>query len=211
MARSIISRCWCIRSKLLCIVTSMAFASFGRSGRAAPQPSLRPVQYAGSPGQDGRARLPSFPRSSAPLARPAPLPPYDLLQQRQDRIRRERLGDIGAIAVAGRHLSSGKTRDENKRNAAPHQNVRHGIDVTTVDADVEQRGVQSPALDGLERSFQGCDRTDDRPSGSAENRLDQSCDHRLVFDDQHPPGSLTLSSAQRSLARGGPDVRVRLS
>src|SRR5262249_4719385 len=48
---------------------------------------------------------------------------------------------------------------------------------------------------------------------SAENRLDQSCDHRLVFDDQHPPGSLpdaTLSSAQRSLSRGGPDVRGRL-
>src|SRR5262249_49103650 len=69
----------------------------------------------------------------------APPPPHDLVQQHQNRVRRERLGDIGAIAEAGRHLFSGKTRDENKGNAAPHQNVRHGKGVMAVDAHVAQR------------------------------------------------------------------------
>src|SRR5262249_55126755 len=53
----------------------------------------------------------------------APPPSHDLLQPRQDRLRGERLGDMGAIAVAGWHLFSGKARYENKGNAAPHQNV----------------------------------------------------------------------------------------
>src|SRR5262249_40088829 len=37
-------------------------------------------------------------------ARLKPRAPHDLVQQRQDRVRRERLGDIGAITVPGRHL-----------------------------------------------------------------------------------------------------------
>src|SRR5262249_31660791 len=93
------------------------------------------------------------------------------------------------------------------------QDIRHGIDVLAVDADVEQRGVQSLALDRLERPLQGRNRTGDGPSGIAENGLDQSGDHRFVFDDQHPPGRVadaTPSNARRSLPSGEPDVRVRL-
>src|SRR5262249_58643082 len=68
-------------------------------------------------------------------------------------------------------------------------------------------------VDRAERPLQGCARTDDRPSGSAENRLDQSGDHRLVFDDQHSPGrapNATPSNARPSPPRGKPDIRLRL-
>src|SRR5262249_39884760 len=126
---------------------------------------------------------------------------------------RERLGDIRAIAVAGRHLFSGKARDENKGNAARHQNVRHGKGVMAVDPHVEQRGVQSLAFDRRERPLQGRDRTDDRPPRCAENRLDQPGNHRLVFDDQHSPARATatrLSMALLGLPSLAADIRLRL-
>src|SRR5262249_62402232 len=66
----------------------------------------------------------------------------------------------------GRHLFSGKARDENKGNVALHQNVRHGKGVMAVDAHVEQRGVHSLALDRLERALQGGDRTHDGPTAA---------------------------------------------
>jgi len=142
-----------------------------------------------------------------------PPPRYDLIQQRQNRICRERLGDIRAIAVARRHLFSGKAGDENKGNAARHQNIRHGKGVMAVDAHVEQRSVQSLALDRLERALQGGDRTDNGPFGLAEDRLDQSGNHRLIFDDQHPPARAhhtRLPMVRLGLPGPVADIPVRL-
>src|SRR5262245_44877605 len=56
-----------------------------------------------------------------------------------------------------------------------------------VDVDVEQSGVECLALDDFKCALQGCDGTDDRASGLAEDHLDQRRNHRLVFDDQHAP------------------------
>src|SRR5262249_31533966 len=57
------------------------------------------------------------------------------------------------------------------------------------------------------------DWTHDRPSGRAEDRLDQSGNHRLVFDDQHPPArapDTRLSVARLGPPGGAPDIWVRL-
>src|SRR5262249_1760073 len=68
----------------------------------------------GGPSQQRAQRNQTAPLTLRARARLEALPPYHLLQQRQDRIRRERLGDMGAMPVGGRHLFSGKARDENK-------------------------------------------------------------------------------------------------
>src|SRR5262245_36750225 len=114
------------------------------------------------------------------------------------------------MPVGGRHLFSGKARHENKGDAAPHQNIRDGIGVMSVDAHVEQRSVESLAPDRLERALQGGDRTHDGPSAFSEDRLDQSGNHRLVFDDEHPPAG--APDTRLSLTRLGPvgDIPVRL-
>src|SRR5215831_16262270 len=124
------------------------------------------------------------------------------------------------MPVGGRHLFSGKARHENKGDAAPHQNIRDGIGVMSVDAHVEQRSVESLAPDRLERALQGGDRTHDGPSAFSEDRLDQSGNHRLVFDDEHPParptrgfplpGSALWATSRFGLA-GGPKRKVGMA
>src|SRR5262245_11728624 len=114
------------------------------------------------------------------------------------------------MAVTGRQLFSGKARHENKGNAASHQNVRYGKGVMAVDARIEQRSVDLLALDRFECPLHGGDRTDDRPPGRAEDRLDQPGNHRLVFDHQARAPDTRLSLARLGPPGGAPDIPVRL-
>src|SRR5215831_375881 len=105
-------------------VAAVAAHARAQHARLALAPERRAHGYDGGAARGGLIQHVAQRNQTAPLtlwarARSGPvrleaLPPHHLLQQRQDRIRRERLGDMGAMPVGGRRLFSGKARDENK-------------------------------------------------------------------------------------------------